>query len=49
MDVKCHSHSIKSTKKVTKDVLRKNHRKQICKQLPVLWMSNVIAIANKEQ
>ena len=49
MDVKCHSHSIISTKKVTKDVLRKNHRKQICKQLPVLWMSNIIAIAKTKQ
>jgi len=48
-DVKRHSHSKKRTIVVTKAVLRKNHRKHTCKQLPVLWMSKVMDLANKEQ
>ena len=36
MVVERHNHSKNTTIAVTKAVLRKNHRKQTCKQLPVL-------------
>ena len=48
-DVKGHDHSKTRTIAVTKVVLRKNHRKQTRKQLPVLWMSNDMDTAKKEQ